>query len=116
MSAATTAQRKDDVESFFVTVEGFDYQVFYKAMEFDGTISHFEFYHWKDGQSVKLDCPLTETGYRSHFFKPNLMDKYDTHEQGAIAAIEDLQNLAAYRNRETQRKDAERAAAQFSLF
>lgn len=58
------------LEPFFVTVDGFEYSVLYTPLKFGGHISHFEFKHWKDGAQSREACPLTETGYWSHFFCP----------------------------------------------
>jgi len=107
----------DDVlEPFFVTVDGFEYSVLYTPLEFGGRISHFEFRHWKDGAESREACPLTETGYRSHFFAPAIMDGYDSPEAGAIAAIENQQDLKKFKRYKAERLEAERAAAQMSLF
>ena len=101
---------------FYVTVAGFEYQVFYEPSKFGGVISHFEFYHWKDGAESRSPTPLTETGYRSHFFPPAIMDDYDTPQAGAIAAIESQQDLKKWAKAEAERIEAECAAAQMSLF
>ena len=110
------SQQDDKPEPFFVTVDGFTYQVFYSPEKFGGVISHFEFYHWKDGAESRDPTPLTETGYRSHFFSPSIMEGYDSPEAGAIAAIESQQDLKKFAADEKARIEAERAAAQLSLF
>jgi len=104
------------IELFFVTVDGFEYSVLYTPREFGGRISHFEFRRWKDGEESREACPLTETGYRSHFFAPAIMDDYDTPQAGAIAAIESQQDLKKFRRYLAESLAAKAAAAQMSLF
>lgn len=103
-------------ETVYVSVDGFEYQVIYTPKKFGGVISHFEFRHWMNGEDCKLDCPLTETGYRSQFFTPSIIDDYESTEAAAIASIERNQNMKRYLSRENERKEAELAARQMTLF
>jgi len=106
---------KDKYERFNVMVDGFEYQVFHMPV-YDGSVSYFEFWHWKDGEAVELDCPLSESGYMQMSFKPSYVKKYGSEEAGAIEAIKYLQSVSRYEGRKVRRIEADAAAAQFSLF
>jgi len=106
----------DAPEPFWVTVAGFQYQVFFKSHNLPHRVSHFRDYHWSDGEAVEIDCPLSETGSRDHWFAPCLMEKHESQEDAAIDAIQQLQCVARYEGRQTARKAAELKANQLPLF
>lgn len=96
-------------EPFFVTVDGFTYQVFFESLRLPHSVSKFHILHWKDGAAVTEDCPISQTGENKHYFAPCLLEKHPTEEAAAIDAIGQLSDLTRYENRQKK-------AAQFSLF
>ena len=110
MSAAPT------VEPIFVTVDGFDYQVFLESIRVPHRVSKLHILHWKDGAAVAEDCPVSPTGENRHYFGPCLLEKHPTKEAAAIDAVTQLSDLARFEGRERRRIEAAAESAQFNLF
>jgi len=99
----------NEPKPFFVTVDGFTYQVFLESVRVPHKVSKVHIYHWKDGAAVAEDCPVSTSGVNKHYFGPCLLDRYPTKEAAAIYAIEQLSDFTRFTNRNEK-------ASQFSLF
>jgi len=104
------------VEPIYVTVHGFDYQVFLESIRVPHSVSKLHILHWKDGAAVAEDCPVSKTGENKHYFGPCLLGKHPTKEAAAIDAVTQLSDLARFEARKRRRAEDEAQGAQLALF
>lgn len=74
-AADGTAPKPGQAGVFLVTVGIWTYQTTYQPERFGFDTDHLEFRHWRDGEAVGEKCPLTSTGYRSHFISAAIVDE-----------------------------------------
>lgn len=73
--------------AFWITVGLWTYQVTYSPEKF-GCTDHLTFRHWRDGKTISDPCPLTETGFKSHFISTEIIDDFGDVEAVARGYIE----------------------------